>query len=314
MTSLATDFSLEPAAGILHEHLVDGTGGRLRVAYAKPDGRGRATILTLAGRGELIEKYRPVAHEITHWGYGFFMLDWRGQGGSARLLPDPRKGHVADFRHYLADLATALTFLDTLDLPRRHLLLAHSMGGHIGLRALGEQRLAVAAAAFVAPMVDINLKGLPPWFARSTARAAVLTGQGARYAPGQRKAQARLIGFENNLLTTDPERFRQWRELLVRHPEYAIGGVTFGWLDAALRSIASVRRQAFLARIDVPCLVITAGNERIVDNHAAEQAAAWLPRGEHWRIEGALHDLFLAAEPERQQLMARLRAFFDRFS
>ena len=128
MTSAATDFSVEPAQGALHERLIEGEGGRLRVAHARPRGRARGTVLALPGRGELVEKYRPLAHEITGWGYGFFMLDWRGQGASARLLPDPRKGHIVDFRHYLEDLATALRYLAELGLVKpdpaiyRHML------------------------------------------------------------------------------------------------------------------------------------------------------------------------------------------------
>ena len=314
MTSAGTDFSAEPAAAALHERLVEGGGGRLRVAHARPIGPVRGTVIALPGRGELVEKYRPLAHEITGWGYAFFMLDWRGQGASARLLPDPRKGHIVDFRHYLEDLATALQQLQELELPEPRLLLAHSMGGHIGLRALGEGVIDVRAAALIAPMIDIDFKRLPPWLARSVARSAVLLGQSARYAPGQARAQVRYIRFENNPLTTDAERFEDWCRLIQTHEEHSIAGVTYGWLDAALRSIAITRRPSFLRRIETPCLIVTAGRERIVDNRAARDAAGHLRSAQLVDIPEALHDLFLAADPERTLLMRTLRTFLERFS
>jgi lysophospholipase len=313
MTSAATDFSAEPAADALREQLIEGKGGRLRVAHARSMGRARATVVALPGRGELVEKYRPLAHEITGWGYDFFMLDWRGQGASWRLLPDPRKGHVVDFRHYLEDLGTALEHLQALDLAPPRLLLGHSMGGHIALRALGEGILDVRAAALIAPMVDIDFKRLPPWLARGIARSAVLLGQAARYAPGQARAQARYLRFENNPLTTDSARFEDWRRLIETHEQHSIAGVTYGWLDAALRSIALTRHPTFLCRITTPCLIVTAERERIVDNRAALDAARHLPSAEVMAIPEALHDLFLAAERERTQLMRTLHGFFGRF-
>jgi lysophospholipase len=120
--------------------------------------------------------------------------------------------------------------------------------------------------------------------------------------------------FEGNPLTTDMQRFQDWRDLIEAHRDRSIGGVTYGWLDAALRSIALTRRPNFLSRIDVPCLIITAGGERIVDNAAAHEAVGYLRRGQLIEVASALHDLFLAADPERTTLMSALKAFLDRFS
>ena len=66
-------------------------------------------------------------------------LDWRGQGGSVRLVPQaPLKGHIDDFAEYDADLEA---FLEQVVAPMlaggaRPIALAHSMGGHILLRYL----------------------------------------------------------------------------------------------------------------------------------------------------------------------------------
>ncbi|HEX5665677.1 MAG TPA: alpha/beta hydrolase, partial [Hyphomicrobium sp.] len=81
----------------------DGAGLR----YARwPATRGprRGTVVIAPGRGEFIEKYFEVVAELRRRGFAVAVMDWRGQGGSDRLLDHPRKGHVEDFAEYDRDL------------------------------------------------------------------------------------------------------------------------------------------------------------------------------------------------------------------
>jgi len=62
------------------------------------------------------------------------VMDWRGQGGSDRLLDDPRKGHVGDFADYDADLRMFMKDIVLPDCPPPYTGLGHSMGGAILMR------------------------------------------------------------------------------------------------------------------------------------------------------------------------------------
>ena len=95
---------------------------------------------------------------------------------------------------------------------------------------------------------------------------------------------------------------------LAATPELALGGVTFGWLGAALRSLAAVRRPGYLEAIETPILVCQAGIERIVSNRAQEEVVRRLPHGRLLRFPEAKHELLLERPEIRQQVM---RAFFD---
>ncbi|MFN4172311.1 MAG: alpha/beta hydrolase, partial [Pseudorhodobacter sp.] len=133
----------------------DGVRIRLGLWPAGPKGR----VLIFPGRTEYVEKYGPFASDLARAGYGAAAIDWRGQGLADRLAPDPMLGHVGRFSDYQRDMAAVLAHLEATDGEAPRFLLAHSMGGCIGLRALTDGRdggMAVRAAAFSAPMWGIH--------------------------------------------------------------------------------------------------------------------------------------------------------------
>ena len=96
----------------------------------------KGTIIIFPGRTEYIEKYASIAADFVARDYNTVTIDWRGQGLADRALPDRLKGHVADFAEYQRDHAALIEAMTALALPKPWSLLAHSMGGCIGLRAL----------------------------------------------------------------------------------------------------------------------------------------------------------------------------------
>src|SRR6202795_1713512 len=60
----------------------------------------RGTVCIFPGRTEFIEKYFEVVGELRRRGFAVAVLDWRGQGGSSRLLGNSLKGHGRDFADY----------------------------------------------------------------------------------------------------------------------------------------------------------------------------------------------------------------------
>ena len=62
------------------------------------------TVVVLPGRNECIEKYFETITDLSERGFCVAMFDWRGQGGSDRLIRDPRRGHVDSFGSYVQDL------------------------------------------------------------------------------------------------------------------------------------------------------------------------------------------------------------------
>lgn len=286
-------------------------GMRLRLGHLRPDGPVQGTVVVLPGRAEFIEKYAEILAELLSWGFAVAILDWRGQGGSDRFLPQRDRGHVLAVSDYLADLEVFLERLDGLPLPGPFLMLAHSMGGHIGLRYLHGHPDRFVAAAMSAPMLGIHLGPTPVPIARALCSAAIRAGAGWRYAPGQRDVDLARYVFARNRLTSSPERYEELRRHVATTPELALGGVTYGWLGAALDSIALLQRPGFLESITTPILILQAGRERIVSNRAEAAAARRLPAARLAVFPEARHELLQERDEIRIPVLASIRTFFD---
>jgi lysophospholipase len=98
--------------------IVTRDGTRLRTAvFAAASSRGVCVLL--GGQTEFIEKYVEVIGELGARGFTVATFDWRGQGGSARLLANPLKAHVRDFAEYDDDLTSFLGRAHPSALPAR---------------------------------------------------------------------------------------------------------------------------------------------------------------------------------------------------
>lgn len=293
----------------LERILVDGM--RLRVGHRGPlAGAARGTIVILTGRAEFIEKYEETIGELAAEGFAIAVFDWRGQGGSDRFLDRRHRGHVVRIEDYLADLAAVLEHLERRRLPRPFLMLGHSMGGHVGLRYLRLEPDRFAGAVLSAPMLGIRLP-MPAAMAHAICTVAIRLGAAHCYAPGQGDFHPERLAREFHRLTSCEMRFQDLCRRLERMPELALGGVTYGWLAASLRSIALIRQPGFVEAITTPVLVCQAGCERIVSNRAMTEITRRLPRGRLLILPEARHELLRERDPIRQQFLKAFGAFAD---
>ena len=167
-------------------------GMRLRFARWEPTrGPRRGTVCLFHGRGEFIEKYFEVVADLRRRGFAVATMDWRGQGGSARLLRNTHKGHVRSFADYDQDLAHFMREIVLPDCQPPYVALAHSMGGNILLRNASLSGSWFSRMVLSAPMIDIAPDKLGAPHAVSRAYAETLGAIGLRlhvHARGPRSA------------------------------------------------------------------------------------------------------------------------------
>ncbi len=300
------DVTAAPGGGVIRWlHASDGV--RIRVGCWT--GGDKGTVLLFPGRTEYLEKYGPAAVDLAARGYSTLTVDWRGQGLADRLMPDRARGHVRRFSDYQRDVAAVLHFACAQDLPRPWYLLAHSMGGCIGLRAL-HNGLPVRAAAFSAPMWGIRIMpALVPvaWVVSGTSR---YIGRSDAYVPGS-NASCYVVAqpFRDNVLTTDREMFGFMTRQAAEHPELALGGPSLNWLHEALREMRVLRRMP-LPRL--PVLTSIGSRERVVDVPAIRHIMARWPGGTLDVVEGAEHEIMMEGPAIRSAYYDRVTGFFDR--
>ncbi|WP_323005625.1 alpha/beta hydrolase [Pseudorhodobacter sp.] len=284
-------------------------GVRLRMAVW-PKGE-KGTVLLFPGRTEYIEKYGRAAAEFGARGYASVVVDWRGQGLSDRPTPDHMLGHVERFSNYQNDLAAVLAKLHELGQPGPFFLVAHSMGGCIGLRAL-TRGLDVKAAAFSAPMWGIRFSpGVAP-LARCLSHGARVLGQGQRYAPGTNGATyVKIAPFVGNVLTRDAETYAWMQNQVAQKPELALGGPGLHWLDEALRECRDLAR---LPAPDLPCLCFLGAEEKVVDPAPVAVRMANWPKGRLELVPHAEHEIMMEIPSTRRRFYDLTTALFAQSS
>lgn len=303
---LYTDIAEAPAGGRA-VWLTAADGVRVRVAVWN-GAAARGTVILLPGRTEYIEKYGRAATDLAQRGYATVTLDWRGQGLADRALTDPMAGHVGDFAEYQADLAAVLEFMRKDGLPEPYYLMAHSMGGCIGLRAL-MQGLPVKAAAFSAPMWGILMAAWMRPFAVALSTASRWFSFDGRYAPGTKPRTYVLDqGFAGNTLTSDPQMWDYMRRQAQAHPELTLGGPSLGWLKAALGECQAL---AQMPSPDLPVITALGTAEKIVDvGPVHARMAAW-PKGKLSLYTGAEHEVMMERPATRSRFFDQAADLFD---
>ena len=284
-------------------------GRRIRYGVFEPEKPQRKLCVLLSGQTEFIEKYLEVIHELNGRGYTVASFDWRGQGGSARGLDNPLKCHVGDFAEFDDDLKS---FMDEVVAPRTTrapLVLAHSMGSHMALRTMHDQPGLFGAAVLVAPMIGISTRGYPGWLTRAITATQCWFGKNDVFAWGMERRDPHCINFERQLCTSDAVRFERTQTVLRNHPHIRLAGPTWGWIEAAYRSMKPMTRPGYAEAIQTPTLIVGAGKDRIVRTEATRAFAARLPQGRYVEIEGAEHEILM----EQDALRAQFWAEFDRF-
>ena len=285
-------------------------GVKLRFAHWRSALKQRyGTVCIFPGRSEFIEKYFEVVGELRRRGFAVAALDWRGQGGSSRLLSDALKGHVKDFAHYQEDLSLFMNEVVLPDCPPPYYALAHSMGGAVLLKAGTQKGCWFARMVLTAPM--LKLVGLP--LSQSTlgrlTTAMAWCGLARNGVPGGMKEYLASQVFEGNPLTSDRERFFRNLSVLTAAPQLSIGPPTVGWVRGALAAMADVAKYEFPPTMRVPVLLLAAGEDRIVSSKAIEDLSLYLKVGTHILIRGARHEILQERDSVREQFWAAFDAF-----
>ncbi len=281
-------------------------GVRLRGAIWHFSGGGRGLALLLNGRTEFIEKCTVAAARLVERGFSVASLDWRGQGRSQRLIDHPLKGHVGSFEEYRLDLAALLAHPAVAALGPPRLMLAHSMGGAIGLGAMLRGQVGVAAAVLTAPMLGIRMAWYQRLIARPVLEFARRTGGLERWPPPPRFDLPHVfLGFEGNMLTGDLEAFDWMVETLRREPAFQMALPTIGWIGAARDEMRWLNAQPPLGR---PALFLLGGREQIVEPRAVRDGAARLG-ARLVEIAGARHEHLMETPPIRAEVWAAIDRF-----
>jgi len=276
----------------------------------------RGSLLFLPGRSDFYEKY---LESLDHWygrGWRVTSADWRGQAGSGRLGLDSTTGHIDDFATWVGDLA-GLWQAWKVSTPAPHVLVAHSMGGHISLRALAEGRIDPVATVLTAPMLSLlpGLGFIPTSWLHRFARfmASKRDPRRSAWQGSERPGWNPENRFKR--LTHDSERYADETWWWTARPQLAMGAPSWGWIEAALSSSALLRSPGILEAIHCPVQLLATRADKLVDYGVIRQAVSRIPgcRLETFGNE-ARHELLREEDKVRDKVIALIDAFLDAFA
>jgi alpha-beta hydrolase superfamily lysophospholipase len=242
----------------------------------------RGAALIVHGLGEHSGRYRRLAQWLHERGYTVRCYDQRGHGqsggarGALRHPEDLLDDLVAVYDDYAARL------------PTPPLLLGHSMGGLVALRAVLDQRLRPPQLVLSSPA----LRSRAPAWQRGLAR---LLGRLAPSLPLR-------SGLCADRLSHDPQVLLDYRGDPLRH----------GWITPRLADFifqAGASSIADASHLRVPTLLLVAGADELVDPTGSRDFAdaAWATGKLTTRFFATLyHELFNEAEPGRGQVLKQL--------
>jgi lysophospholipase len=300
-----------PAGGAA-EWFAGAGGARLRAALFPARDAGadvaRGSVVLSPGRTEPIEKYFEAVGRLNAAGYQVLVHDWRGHGLSRRLGADDR-GHARGWRDFLTDYSALLDAFATR-LPKPWIALGHSMGGCLTLLALAQGERSFAGAVLSSPMLGLHTGQVPLAAARGLAGGLTTVGLGQGLAVTRTPPDS----FENNVLTHDAARYRRNNDQVLAHPALSVGPPTWAWLDFAFRATDILQHGPGVPAIGVPVSIVSAGDERVVDNAATERVAGRLRDGRLTVIPGAFHELMQETDEIQAQFWRAFDALADRIA
>lgn len=255
------------------------------------DWSGRAThsaVLIVHGLGEHSGRYDALAKWFVSHGYAVRSYDQRGHGRTPG-----RRGALRHSDDLLRDL-TAVYENYAIHSGRHPLLLGHSMGGLVALRAVLDGRVEPSGLVLSSPA----LRSFEPLWLRRL--AAVL----ARVLPNLPLRN----GLPIDALSHDTKVVEEYRTDPLR-----TGWITPRLADFIFRTGASSITDAW--RLRVPSLLLAAGSDRLVDPSGSRDFAngAWATHQLTSRFFDTLfHELFNETETGRHQVLAQLAEWLRR--
>ncbi len=270
----------------------------------------RGRILFQTGRGDIFEKYLETFAHLHAQGWSVTAFDWRGQGGSGRLSANPRVGHASDYRAFDADFAAFWTDWSAEEagngMPR--VVLGHSMGGMMVMRALAARSIEPDAAILVAPMIGLKA----PFGAAFSARIARwIAGRGdparAAWRSNERPGS---VASRQSLLTHDPDRYSDEGWWQAAHPELVLGPPSWAWLAEGFAGAAALATDPRVESIDTPVMMLIAEADKLVDPRAALRLAARLPNAQVVRFGAeSAHEILREADGVRNRALSAIDSF-----
>ncbi len=264
-------------------------------------------ILISSGRTEAAIKYTELIFDLFKNGYSIYIHDHRGQGLSGRMTEDPEMGYIDTFQFYIDDMKFFYdNYLKSKNYKKTYLL-AHSMGGAIGMTYIEQNPNDFDAAAFSSPML-----GFKPSICSIV---KVLDSDKPKYALGETEYKDDKTTFEGNTLTGSELRYDRMIDAFDKVPKAKLGGAAYHWIHKSCQQFDYLFSN--IDKINTPFILFSAENEQIVYPYAQQKfvdAAKKLNKDcIAYEVENAQHELLIEKDEQRIETINEALDFYSKY-
>ena len=247
----------------------------------------RGSALIIHGLGEHSGRYEHVAAALNEVGIAVRSYDQRGfgQSGGPRAVIPSDTAYLDDAKLVFDAFAADAPADGDMEWP---FLIGHSMGGAIAARAVTGRWITPRGLVLSSPGLKTRLPALTQWLVRIA----------ASFVPNH----VRRHGLALDKISHDPQVLAD-----VKADPYCHDLTTPRLVAFLIDAGRHARRDA--ARLEVPTLLLVAGDDRLVDPEGSYEFAKVMPSGRvtlH-RYAPLYHEVFNEREPDRAQVLGDLR-------
>lgn len=297
-----------------NQHVVQGEfaaydGLPIRYYHASQQGDAKGCIVMLHGYCGFWGKFHEMAEYYWLAGYEVFFMEHRGHGYSGRQIDEADIVHVNSYNDYTQDIHQFMTEVVN---PRignlTCIMFAHSMGGAIGALYLEQHPGVFDAAILSSPMFGIKTDGTPKFLISLMLAKIKLLRQEKQPFPGGKHWDG-IPTYEQSSAMSEARYTYIFNQRLA-DSHYHTNMMSNGWGYASFRTTPKILRDA--GKIDIPVLLLTSGNDALVDSKGHYKFAYSTPNTEFVIYEGAKHELYNGTDEILEDYYRRIFGFLGK--
>ena len=284
-----------------------------KIRYALWPSGDKGLIIFLNGRNEYIEKYNDAYARFQNLGYAVVTLDWRSQGLSERPSWNVNLGHIESFQDYQLDLSAVLNETPVKKINGKRILVGHSTGACVSLRAVLNGRFNIFGAIFLSPLWGFGSGfGKPSTikFLAFIVKIFKKVGLG-KISSGLKNKQPYVMGktAQNNSLTSDGQQLARLQKIASLDPRLSTGPPSFSWIAAAMKEITTLQVET---KINIPSIVLIGADDIMVSQEAAKDQLIEDPQSIFRIYDEARHELLIEKECISEVVWQNIETFLNK--